>query len=87
MGSDPYNFILYRKSGERWNAKGFYPSIESLLYSLYQKMTLIGPFDPDLVRHVEEVAKRVAACSAALFDRLDAEGMLREKRLSPREAA
>jgi hypothetical protein len=87
MGSDPYNFILYKKRGERWNAKGFYPSIESLLHSLYQKMTLTEPADPDIVRHVERVSERVAACAAALFAQLDAEAMLREKRPAPGGAA
>jgi hypothetical protein len=87
VGSDPYNFILYQKRGERWIAKGFYPSIESLLHSFYQKMALTEPFDPDLARHVEAVSKRVEACAAALFAQLDAELMLREKWLSPRELA
>jgi hypothetical protein len=85
MGSDPFNFILYRKRGERWTANGFYPSVESLLYSLYQKLTRTEPADPDLVRHVEVVSKRVEACAAALFAQLDAEVRLRKKRLSPRE--
>jgi len=87
MGSDPYNFILYQKRGERWIAKGYYPSIESLLHSFYQKMTLTEPFDPDLVRHVEVVSERVAACAAVLFAQLDAEAKQREKQVSPREAA
>ena len=87
MGSDPLNFILYRKRGERWTAKGFYPSVESLLHSLYQKLARTEPADPDLVRHVELVSKRVEACAAALFAQLDAEVMFREKWLSPREAA
>jgi hypothetical protein len=85
MGSDPLNFILYRKRGERWTANGFYPSIESLLQSLYARLTRTDPADPDLVSHVEAVSERVEACAAALFAQLDAEVMLREKWLSPRE--
>ena len=87
VGSDPHNFILYRKTGKRWNAKGYYPSVESLLQSFYTKLTRIEPADPDLVRHVEVVSELVEACAAALFAQLDAEVMLREKWLSPREAA
>ncbi|MFC1796071.1 hypothetical protein ACFL1V_03140 [Pseudomonadota bacterium] len=85
MGSDPFNFILYQKRGERWNAKGFYPSIESLLQSFYNRLIRTEPADPDLVSHIEAVSERVAACAAALFAQLDAEAKQREKRLSPRE--
>ena len=85
IDTDSFNWILYRKRGERWIAKGFYPSVESLLQSLFRRLTRTVPADPDLVRHVEAVSKRVEACAAALFAQLDAELMLREKRLSTRE--
>ena len=87
IGSDPFNFILYRKTGDRWNAKGYYSSVELLLQSLYQKLTRTDPADTDLARHVEVVSERVEACAAALFAHLDAELTLREKRLSPREVS
>jgi hypothetical protein len=83
--TDSFNWILYRKRGERWIAKSYYPSIESLLQSLYARLTRTDPADPDLVSHVEAVSERVEACAAALFAQLDAEVMLREKWLSPRE--
>jgi hypothetical protein len=87
MGSDPYNFILYKKRGERWTAIGFYPSIELLLKSLYTKLILTEPADPDLLKHVELASERVEACAAELSAQLDAEVMLKEQRLSPRVAA
>ncbi|MFC1688210.1 hypothetical protein ACFL07_00945 [Pseudomonadota bacterium] len=87
VSSDQYNFILYRKSGDRWIAKGFHPSIESLLHSLYRKLTRSEPTDPDLVKHVEAASERVEACAEALFDQLDAEVMLRGMGLSPREVS
>jgi hypothetical protein len=85
MDTDTFNWILFRKRGERWSAKGYYPSVESLLQSLFRRLTRTESADPDLVRHVEAVSKRVEACAAALFDHLDEEVRLREKRLSTRE--
>ena len=72
VGSDPHNFILYRKTGKRWNAKGYYPSVESLLQSFYTKLTRIEPADSDLVRHVEAISRRVQTCAAALSDQINA---------------
>ena len=85
VGSDPFNWILYERRGERWIAKGFYPSVESLFQSLCRKLTRAESADPDLVKHVEEVYERVEACAAAFFAQLNAEVTLRKKRLSPRE--
>lgn len=72
VSSDPFNWILYERRGERWIAKGFYPSVESLLRSLYQKLIRTEPADSDLVRHVEAISRRVQACAAALSNQINA---------------
>ena len=71
VGTDPFNWILYRKGGTRWNAVGFYPSPESLLKSLYNKLIRMEPADPDLVRHIEAISRRVEAAAACLYEQID----------------
>ena len=71
VGTDPYNFILYRKVGKRWDAVGFYPSPELLLKSLYRKMLRTEPADPDLVRHVDAISRRVEGWAARLFEQIN----------------
>ena len=77
VGIDPYNFILYRKVGKRWDAVGFYPSPELLLKSLYRKMLRTEPADPDLVRHVEANSKCVEGWAARLYEQLTPDSQLR----------
>ena len=69
VGTDPFNWILYRRRGKRWNAVGFYASPDLLLKSLYRKLTRTEPPDPDIVSHVEAISRRVQAAA----DRLSAE--------------
>ena len=71
VGTDPYNFILYRKVGKRWDAVGLYPSPELLLKSLYRKMLRTEPADPDLIRHVEAISRRVEGWAARLYEQID----------------
>jgi hypothetical protein len=83
IDTDSFNWILYRKRGERWTANGFYPSVESLLQSLYKQLTRTEPANPDLIKHVEGVSERVAACAAALFTQLEARDHTEKKAAFP----
>ncbi len=71
VGTDPRNWILYRKVGKGWKAAGFYPSAESLLKSWYRKLTRTEPADPDLIRHVEAISRRVEGWAARLYEQID----------------
>ena len=71
VGTDSYNWILYRKVGKGWRAAGFYPSAESLLKSWYRKLTRTEPADTDLIRHVEAISRRVEDAAARLYEQID----------------
>ncbi len=75
VGTDPYNWILYRKGKKSWKAAGYYPSAELLLKSFYRKLTRIEPADPDLIRHVDALSRRAQAAAARLFEELDRVGL------------
>ena len=77
VGTDPRNWILYRKVGKGWKAAGFYPSAESLLKSWYRKLTRTEPADPDLVRHVSRISRRVEDAAARLFKQINTGWQLR----------
>ena len=85
VGTDPCNWILYRRGSNRWNAVGFYPSPESLLKSLYNKLTRTEPADPDMVRHIEAISTRVQGWAAALSEQLDQWGLEGQKEASASE--
>ena len=53
VGTEPYNWILYRLSGTRWRPIGFYPSPEMMLKSFHRKLARTEPHQPTLERHVE----------------------------------
>jgi hypothetical protein len=72
VGTDKYNWILFSKGKKLWKAAGYYPSAELLLKSFYRKLTRTDPADPDLVRHVEAISRRVQAAAAALYTYIDA---------------
>ena len=53
VGLDSYNWILYKRAGKTWQAKGFYPTPEMLLQSLHRKLTRTEPPQPTLEQHVK----------------------------------
>jgi len=71
VGTDSYNWILYRKGGKNWNAAGFYSSPESLLKSPFRKLTRMEPADPDLVRHLEAISRRAEDAAARLYKQIE----------------
>jgi len=87
VGTDPYNWVLYRKGKKNWRPVGYYPSDELLLKSFHRKLTRTEPADPDLVRHVEAISRRAQAAAAAFYDLLDAEAGRSKRWSAPGEAA
>jgi hypothetical protein len=77
IGIDPYNWTLYRRLPKkgggygRWNPVGFYPSVESLLKGLVQKLSRSKPLDDDLLSHVEAVYEAVESRAARFLALLE----------------
>ena len=71
VSTDPYNWILYRRRGKRWDAVAFYPSPELLLKSLYRKMLRTEPANPDLVMHVEVISRCVEGWAARFYEQIN----------------
>ncbi len=71
VGTDPYNWILYKRGGNSWRPRGYYPSPELLLQSLHRVLTRQEVPDPDLVEHVNGICERVEAAAARLYKQLN----------------
>lgn len=82
VGTDPYNWILYRKFGKRWQAAGYYPSAHLLLERLFQKLTRMEGADPDLVMHVKRCFERVQGMADRLSEQLGSDDWKRSTRPS-----
>jgi len=79
VGRDSHNWILYHKSKKTWTAKGYYPSPETLLKSFFRQLTRTESADPDLVRHIESISRRVEAAAARLYGQIDTRQAERSK--------
>ncbi len=82
VGTDLYNWILYRRRGKRWDAVAFYPSPELLLKSLYRKMLRTEPANPDLVMHVEVISRCVEGWAARLYEQINTGKSVKGKSVS-----
>ena len=71
VGTDPYNWILYHRSGKQWKAKGFFPTPEMLLKSLLQELMLSEAPQPILEQHVKRCLEVAQAAAASFLDTLD----------------
>ncbi len=71
VGRDSYNWILYQKGKKVWKVKGYYPSVEILLKSFFRKLTRTASADPDLLRQVSRISRRVEAAAARLYEQID----------------
>lgn len=74
IGTDPYNWVLYRKIGRRWQAVGYYARADQLLESLFRKLTRTEPFQPELVLHVRRCFERVQGMADRLAQQLERDG-------------
>lgn len=63
ISTDPYNWILYARSGKGWRATGYYATPEMLLKSLHQELARVEPPQPTLEQHVEHCLKRAQAAA------------------------
>jgi len=50
---DKYNWIVLRKSGDRWRRERFYPTPQLLLKSLHRQIARTMPAETDLLDHLE----------------------------------
>ena len=66
VSTDPYNWILYRRSGNRWRPLGHYRTPELMLESLHRKLTRTEPRQPTIEQHVKHCL-RVAQAAADSF--------------------
>ena len=71
VGRDRFNWILYQKAKKVWKVRGYYPSVEILLKSFFRKLTRTESADPDLLRHVSRISRRVEAAAARLYEQID----------------
>lgn len=63
IGTDSYNWKLYRRSGKGWRPIGYYPTPEMLLKSFHQKLTRVEPPQPTLEQYVEHCLERTQAAA------------------------
>ena len=68
VSTDPYNWILYRLSGERWRPLGYYRTPELLLESLYRKLARTEPYQPTIEQHVEHCLRVAQAAADCLLE-------------------
>ena len=68
VSTDPYNWILYRLSGNRWRPLGYYRTPELLLKSLHRKLLRIEPRQPTIEQHVEHSLRVVQAAAASFIE-------------------
>jgi len=61
-----HHWLLYRKSGGRWRAEGFYPTPELLLKALLKELLNSDPKDKSLIEHIQRCFD-TAAAAADLF--------------------
>ena len=71
VGADPYNWTLFRKSPKRWNAVSFYPNLEKLLESFYQKLSKTEPPQPTLEKHVQSCLEAAVAGTKAFAEQVN----------------
>ena len=77
VGTDPYNWILYRRSTKKdgspgnWKAVGYYATADKLLMGFYRKLTRTEDPNSDLVKHVKACSERVQVAAAALSAELE----------------
>jgi hypothetical protein len=71
VSTDPYNWILYSRSGKNWRATGYYPTPQMLLKSLHREITRKEPRQATLELHLlccletaQAVADRFLGCLA-----------------------
>lgn len=59
---DTYNWILVSKTdkAKEWATRGYFPTVQSLLYGFQTKVVLEEPAQGSLVNHVVEANARVA---------------------------
>jgi hypothetical protein len=77
VGRDVHNWILYQKQGKKkktWKPRGYYPSPEALLKSLFRRLARTEPADPDLLQHVSRISRCVASAAARFYDQIDSRG-------------
>ena len=79
VGTDPYNWILYRKEKKRHKAVGFYGTPESLLRGLWRKCQLEEFDGEDLPKSLESSLSHALALSEAFWGHLDAQTLSKEK--------
>ena len=89
VGTDSKNWILYQQQGMKkkmWKPRGYYPSPEALLKSLFRKLARTEPADPDLLQHVSRISRCVTTAAARLYDQIDAVQAQKKNRCpAPRE--
>ena len=64
--TDPYNWKLLQKFGERWKPIGYYATPEKMLDGLYRKMCRGESADRNLIKHVSAISGCVQAAAARL---------------------
>ena len=70
VGRDPFNWILYQRSGKRWRPKGYYPNPALLLQSLHSKILRTEPLQPDLLQHLETCLGVAQGCAERLAEHI-----------------